>query len=76
MYVLACVPIYGDCGRDFCCNPAGSQESAPELGVGYEFAIKDAPLRGSLNTCRLKVTNLDDGASRRSLAGSWIELET
>ena len=29
-----------------------------------------------LAAIRLKVTNLDDGASRRSLAGSWIELET
>jgi hypothetical protein len=57
MYVLACIPIYGDCGRDFCCNPAGSQESAPELGVGYEFAIKNAPLSGSLNTCRHIGTN-------------------
>jgi hypothetical protein len=52
MYVLACIPIYGDCGRDSCCNPAGSQESAPELGIGYIFAIKNAPLSGSLNTCR------------------------
>jgi|GEM_PF-6000525 hypothetical protein len=59
MYVLACIPIYGDCGRDFCCNPTGSQESAPELGVGYEFAIKNAPLSGSLNTCRLIVSNPD-----------------
>jgi len=31
MYVLACIPIYGDRGRDLCCDPAGSQESAPEL---------------------------------------------
>ena len=43
MYVLACIPIYGDRGRDFCCDPAGSQESAPELGVGYELAIKTRP---------------------------------
>jgi hypothetical protein len=50
MYVLACIPIYGDCGRDFCCNPAGSQESTPELGVGYKFAIKNAPISGSRNT--------------------------
>ncbi len=57
MYVLACIPIYGDRGRDFCCDPAGSQESAPELGVGYEFAIKNAPLSGSLNTCLHFSTN-------------------
>ena len=44
MYVLACIPIYGDRGRDFCCDPAGSQESAPELGVGCELAIKTRPL--------------------------------
>ena len=44
MYVLACIPIYGDRGRDLCCDPAGSQESAPELGVGYELAIKTRPL--------------------------------
>ena len=43
MYVLACIPIYGDRGRDFCCDPAGSQESAPELRVGCELAIKNAP---------------------------------
>jgi hypothetical protein len=29
-----------------------------------------------VNTVRLQATNLDDRASRRSLAGSWIELET
>ena len=52
MYVLACIPIYVDCGRDLCCDPAGSQESAPELGVGYEVAIKNAPLPGSLNSGR------------------------
>ena len=33
MYVLACIPIYGGRGRDFCCDPAGSQETAAELGV-------------------------------------------
>jgi hypothetical protein len=31
---------------------------------------------GNLDPSRLKVTNLDDQASRCSLAGSWIELET
>jgi hypothetical protein len=45
MYVLACIPIYGDRGRDLCCDPAGSQERAPELGVGCELAIKRAPYR-------------------------------
>ena len=45
MYVLACIPIYGDRGRDLCCDPAGSQESAPELGVGCELAIKTRPYR-------------------------------
>jgi hypothetical protein len=44
MYVLACIPIYGDRGRDLCCDIASSQESAPELGVGYELAIKNPPL--------------------------------
>ena len=34
MYVLACIHIYGDRRRDFCCDLAGSSESAPELGVG------------------------------------------
>jgi hypothetical protein len=53
MYVLACIPIYGDRGRDLCCDPAGSQESAPELGEGCELAIKNAPLTGSLNNGRL-----------------------
>ncbi len=42
MYVLACLRIYGDCGRDLCGDPAGSQESAPELKVSYEPAIKNA----------------------------------
>ena len=44
MYVLACIPLYGDRGRDICCDPADSQENAPELGVGCELAIKNAPL--------------------------------
>ena len=52
IYVLACIPIYGDRGRDLCCDLADSQESAPELGVGYELAIKNAPLTGSLNNGR------------------------
>jgi len=34
IYVLACIPIYGHRGRDFCCDPAGSQESAPEMRLG------------------------------------------
>ena len=34
MYVLACIPIYGDRGRDFCCGPAGSQNNTPELRLG------------------------------------------
>jgi hypothetical protein len=42
MYVLACIPIYGDRGRGFCYDPAGSQEGALELGLGCELAIKDA----------------------------------
>ena len=46
MYVLACIPIYGGRGRDLHCDPAASQESSPELGVGYELAIKNAPLTG------------------------------
>ena len=45
MYVLACIPFYGGCGRDLCCDPAGSQESASELGVGF----------GSLSDRRLQV---------------------
>ena len=40
MYVLACIPIYGDRGRDLCCDPAGSQESAPELRLGCELASR------------------------------------
>ena len=28
MYVLACIPIYGGRGRDFCFDPADSQETA------------------------------------------------
>jgi len=42
MYVLACIPNYGGRGRYLCCDPEGSQECAPELGVGYELAIKNA----------------------------------
>jgi hypothetical protein len=57
MYVLACIPIYSDRRRDLCCDPAGSQESAPELGVGYELAIKNAPLTGSLSNGRHRGTN-------------------
>jgi hypothetical protein len=45
MYVLACILIYGDRRRDLCCDPAGSQESTPELGVGF----------GSLRNGRLRV---------------------
>jgi helicase len=37
---LACIHIYGDRGRNFCCDPAGSQESAPELRLGCERAIR------------------------------------
>lgn len=44
MYVLACILIYGDRWRDICFDPAGSQEGAPELGVGYELVVKNAPL--------------------------------
>jgi len=45
------------------------------------FHLDEEPVYGQVkrrlvNISRLKVTNLDDGASRRSLAGSWIELET
>jgi hypothetical protein len=60
MYVLACILTYGHRGRDICCDPAGSQEGAPELGVGYELVIKNAPLSGSLNDGRLHITNLSD----------------
>lgn len=42
MYVLACILTYGDRGRDICCDLAGSQESAPELGVGYELEYQRA----------------------------------
>jgi hypothetical protein len=58
MYVLACIPIYGDCGRDSSRDPAGAEENASELGVGYELAIKNAPLTESPNTGRLCSTNL------------------
>jgi hypothetical protein len=34
MYVLACIPVYGDRGRDFCFDRPGSQEGAPECGLG------------------------------------------
>jgi hypothetical protein len=44
-FTLACIPIYDDRGRDLCGDPAGSQESAPELGVGSELAIKTRPYR-------------------------------
>jgi hypothetical protein len=37
MYVLACIPIYSDRWRDSCCDPVGSQESAPEVGLGCEL---------------------------------------
>jgi hypothetical protein len=43
MYVLARVSIYGGRGRHFCSDPAGSQESAPELGLGYELYQKCVP---------------------------------
>jgi hypothetical protein len=39
MYVLACVPIYGDRGRDYCFDPARSQEGPPEFGLGCGPAI-------------------------------------
>jgi hypothetical protein len=37
---LACIPIYGDNGRHFCCGPAGFQESASELRLGCEVVIR------------------------------------
>jgi len=40
MYVLACIPIYGDRGWGFRFDPASSQDSGPELGVNCEIAIK------------------------------------
>ena len=40
MYVLACIPIYGDRWRDLCSDPAGSQESAPELRLGCNLASR------------------------------------
>jgi acyl-CoA synthetase (AMP-forming)/AMP-acid ligase II len=39
IYVLACIPIYGDRGRDSCCDPAGSQESALELRLGCPYSV-------------------------------------
>jgi hypothetical protein len=36
MYVLACIPIYGDRGSSFCRDVAGSQENPPELRLGCE----------------------------------------
>jgi hypothetical protein len=40
MYVLACIPIYGDLRGNFCFDLAGSQEAVPELGLGSGLAIK------------------------------------
>ena len=39
MYVLACIPIYGDRGGDLRGDPTGHQESTPKLGLGCERAI-------------------------------------
>ena len=66
MYVLACIPIYGDRGRDFCCDPAGSQESAPELGLGCELAIKNPPRTESLNNGRRIVPKIREVLSLAS----------
>ena len=32
--------FYGDRGKDLCCDSPGSQESAPELGVGCAENLK------------------------------------
>jgi hypothetical protein len=37
MYVLACIPIYGDCGWGFRIDPASSQESTPESGLAVSI---------------------------------------
>jgi hypothetical protein len=57
MYVLACIPIYGDRGRDLRCDPASSQESAPELGGRLRTRYQNAPFTGSLNSGRHIRTN-------------------
>jgi hypothetical protein len=49
---VGCLLVYGDRGRDLCFDPAGSQESAPEFGVAYELAIKNAPVTASLKNGR------------------------
>jgi hypothetical protein len=38
MYVLACIRIYGDRGRDLCYDPSGCQEGTSELGLGRRLA--------------------------------------
>ena len=35
MYVLACIPVYGDHRWGFCFDPAGSQKSTQKLGLGW-----------------------------------------
>jgi hypothetical protein len=69
---LACIPIYGDRGRDFCCNPAGSQESAPQMRLGRELAVRTRRAASMSPQPRFIFSSMDRAITTRACAIAWL----